>query len=547
MADISRLSRIMNGIQRQVDLSSNTLVLQSLKVGGGESNSELTKLILDNLIALQGGEDANDLHHHDGRYFRENELSSTAEGEGASLIGIHDAASQFVATDVENALAEALEAAQAAQQDIDDHTNGSPSKHNADQIDYKRSAIARKNIDSTTTEVETALSELDDAIGNLDSTPDEYTPVLSDVVASHLSAIDTALGTKIPASEKGAANGVATLSSVGKVPTSQLPALAITEVFVVADIAARNALVAGADDGQVQEGDVAIVLSDSGFLNNRKSYIYDGTGWQILNDGDAVDSVNGQTGTVVLDTDDVAEGSSNLYWTETRFDASFDAKDTDDLTEGSGSLYFTETRAKDAAVVNSTEGSETDQAASVAAMKQYVEDQIATKDEASEIGYDNTDSGLTATDVQAALDEIEGRVDDLESRPTESLERPVVAGESLTANTIVALRWADTAQSETGGRVRKASKDASVNDNFYVVGLAYPSASKSSGDSLLMVKLGKLSAPSHGLNVGKPLFLDASGALTQTAPTAPNEALVRVGMVEDANTIDVQIEIIGVN
>lgn len=61
---------------------------------------------------------------------------------------------------------------------------------------------------------------------------------------------------------------------------------------------------------------------------------------------DAVTSVNGQTGIVVLDSDDISEGSSNLY--------------------------FTGARAQTAAVVNSTAGSQTDQAPSVSAVKAYV-------------------------------------------------------------------------------------------------------------------------------------------------------------------------------
>jgi hypothetical protein len=52
-------------------------------------------------------------------------------------------------------------------------------------------------------------------------------------------------------SQKGSANGYASLDTGGKVPTTQLPALALTEVSVVADQAARLALTA-------QEGDVAI-------------------------------------------------------------------------------------------------------------------------------------------------------------------------------------------------------------------------------------------------------------------------------------------------
>jgi hypothetical protein len=52
--------------------------------------------------------------------------------------------------------------------------------------------------------------------------------------------------------------------------------------------------------------------------------------------------------------------------------------------------------------------------ASAKAIKTYVDDSVATKDEASEISYDNTTSGLTATNVQTAVDEIEGRIDTIE-------------------------------------------------------------------------------------------------------------------------------------
>jgi len=44
------------------------------------------------------------------------------------------------------------------------------------------------------------------------------------------------------------------------------------------------------------------------------------------------------------DTDSLSEGSSNLYYTQARFDSAFTAKDTDDLSEGSTNLYYTSTR-----------------------------------------------------------------------------------------------------------------------------------------------------------------------------------------------------------
>ena len=44
------------------------------------------------------------------------------------------------------------------------------------------------------------------------------------------------------------------------------------------------------------------------------------------------------------DTDDLSEGSTNLYYTSARFDTAFSAKTTDNLTEGSTNLYYTTAR-----------------------------------------------------------------------------------------------------------------------------------------------------------------------------------------------------------
>jgi hypothetical protein len=59
-----------------------------------------------------------------------------------------------------------------------------------------------------------------------------------------------------------------------------------------------------------------------------------------------VQSVNGETGAVVLDTDDIDEGVANLYYTDTRFDDRLATKSTDDLTEGTN-LYYTDARVED--------------------------------------------------------------------------------------------------------------------------------------------------------------------------------------------------------
>lgn len=94
----------------------------------------------------------------------------------------------------------------------------------------------------------------------------------------------------------------------GKVPVSQLPALVVTEVFVVADIAARDALTVGAGDGEVQEGDIAIVLSNVDAV--REPFIYDGTQWQTL------DTQNFDAQLATKTTDDLDEGTTNKYFSD---------------------------------------------------------------------------------------------------------------------------------------------------------------------------------------------------------------------------------------
>ena len=125
----------------------------------------------------------------------------------------------------------------------------------------------------------------------------------------------------IPTSEKGAALGVATLDAGGKVPTSQIPlqgdlnyqgtwnastntptltsSTGTQGYYYVVDVAGSTNL-NGITDWQV--GDWAI---------------FNGSVWQKVDNTDAVTSVNGQVGTVVLTTTNIAEGT-NQYFTQAR-------------------------------------------------------------------------------------------------------------------------------------------------------------------------------------------------------------------------------------
>jgi hypothetical protein len=95
-------------------------------------------------------------------------------------------------------------------------------------------------------------------------------------------------------SEKGQAGGYAALDGAGKVPSSQIPAVALGTVNVVASQAAQVALAA-------QQGDVAVRSDEN------RSYVHNGGGagtmddWTLLlTPTDAVLSVNGEVGAVSL-------------------------------------------------------------------------------------------------------------------------------------------------------------------------------------------------------------------------------------------------------
>ncbi len=55
-----------------------------------------------------------------------------------------------------------------------------------------------------------------------------------------------------------------------------------------------------------------------------------------------VTAVNGLSGNITIVTDNINEGSTNLYYTDTRFDTRLATKTTDDLTQGSTNLYYSD-------------------------------------------------------------------------------------------------------------------------------------------------------------------------------------------------------------
>lgn len=160
---------------------------------------------------------------------------------------------------------------------------------------------------------------------------------------SQMSAADARtllqLGTSALKNAGNAAGNVPLIGADGKLDTSIMPQLTITDIKTVGSQSEMLAL-------DVQQGDVCRRTDE------KMVYILAGNDPKVLANWlpwltpecDVI-SVNGKTGIVVLSTDDIAEGGTNLYWTASRINTAFAEKSTSDLKEGTN-LYFTEARVK---------------------------------------------------------------------------------------------------------------------------------------------------------------------------------------------------------
>lgn len=139
----------------------------------------------------------------------------------------------------------------------------------------------------------------------------------TDIPSLHLAKIsDAGTAAGYDAATSGASKVLLTDAN-GKIDDSVLPALALTDISVVASEAAMLALTA-------QPGDVAVRTDIEKTFMLKATPASTLANWvELKSPTDAVSSVNGKTGAVVLGTDDIAEGTTNLYWTEARGTSNF--------------------------------------------------------------------------------------------------------------------------------------------------------------------------------------------------------------------------------
>lgn len=139
------------------------------------------------------------------------------------------------------------------------------------------------------------------------------------------------------AKDFGTAEGnVPVLGAGGKLSEAVIPAIAITDTFVVDSQAAMLAL-------EAQQGDVAVRTDVNKTFILKVAPASTLANWvELETPTDAVTSVNGLTGAVTLTTSEVAEGS-NLYFTTARANANWITHASTELTDSDTLLRTTDT------------------------------------------------------------------------------------------------------------------------------------------------------------------------------------------------------------
>lgn len=140
-------------------------------------------------------------------------------------------------------------------------------------------------------------------------------------IQTQFNTLTASLGNYVLTSSKGQPNGVASLDSGGTVPISQIPSSIVGGLQYQGtwDASANSPTLTSSVGTKGYFYDVSVAGTTC--LNTICSWsvqdfvLFNGSVWEKIPNASAVVSVNGQIGAVVLTTDQVSQGSTNLYMT----------------------------------------------------------------------------------------------------------------------------------------------------------------------------------------------------------------------------------------
>jgi hypothetical protein len=176
---------------------------------------------------------------------------------------------------------------------------------------------------STKQNLQEVANQIDTNVGNINTNTNDIADNAADIatntfdINTNTNDISDLQNDKQDISEKGQPNGYAELDGSGQVPPSQLPSY-VDDVLEFADLASFPAT------GETGKIYVA--------LDTNLTYRWSGSVYIETSPND-VNSVNGLTGVVNLDTDDIPEGTTNEYYTNAKADARIANASIDNLSD----------------------------------------------------------------------------------------------------------------------------------------------------------------------------------------------------------------------
>jgi len=207
---------------------------------------------------------------------------------------------------------------------------------NQTAVELGLSAVGHTHTASDVTDFDIEVSNNTDVSANTSARHTQNTDLYLDFGGTNqVSAVDI----RNFIDSKAQNSGLAPLDASGKVPLIHLPSALIGAVnYIGAWDADTNSPTLGNSGAGGVKGDYYVVnVAGATSIDSVNDWeigdwiVNNGSIWEKIDNTDKVSSVNGQTGSVVLDTDDVSEGTSNLYYTEARVSANSDVANNTSL------------------------------------------------------------------------------------------------------------------------------------------------------------------------------------------------------------------------
>jgi hypothetical protein len=586
MADILTLSRLVGGLVRNVDITSNTPVVLSIKVGGSVSNTELTKTILDRLVALQNGTDVGSgFHTHDTLYTRSSALAATTIGSaGSTLIGDNNSYTNFTpgAATVKGALQAIDSVLGTAANALDGSFRIRNTSDITKQIAFSAATITAGNTRTITMpdanvnlgDVNTSIQQSGSraftaaqsmggfALTNVADPVNPQDAMTLNKAQQLLAGIDWKQHVRAYSAANLTLSGAQTVDGVSLIAGDRIlvanqTASTDNGIYVVASSTWSRSSDANTGAGLVAASvyvDEGTSFGGTAWVQTAAAPITIGTTAIAFAKFASVVAYIFRNGLVQTGQNiDVVPGDASLLSTVGSLVVQRAAAGAITLA-GDGIQVatdgFTTTITTNKVVVKlDAAGAITSSASGV---KVNTDGSTVGINGSNQVYIPN--AGVTKTQINSNVADqatiTGGAGSSLAVQYAPAMKLSFNAGETMAANTSFAVRFA--LNGETASELYKADQDATTTNNFFAIGFALAASSTSAGSPIMVSMggihtLGSADTPFNTSDLGLPVWLTAAGAFSTTAPTTANYAAYQLGIVISTTQILVKTQLMGIN